>query len=143
MVCSIMSSYGSPTLPRCWRMGRLRLLGPTCLVLEQSPTMSSGTQGRMRPGLNHLAFHAGPPSQVDALAEAGPAHDWSPHVAEKIPPRGRPGALRGLPCEHRRLRSRAGGRGAVVVRGRHLKGSGTGFADSWKWVRTRTAPEGG
>lgn len=73
-----------------WPNGRSWLLGPTYLVLEQSPAMSSGTHDRMRPGLNHLAFHAGPPSQVDALAEAAPAHGWSPLFAEKYPHAGGP-----------------------------------------------------
>ena len=40
---------------------------------------------RLRPGLNHLAFHAGSRLRVDALAAAGPAHGWELLFADRHP----------------------------------------------------------
>jgi len=45
---------------------------------------------RLRPGLNHLAFHAGPRDAVDALAAAGPAHGWTLLFPETHPHAGGP-----------------------------------------------------
>ena len=45
---------------------------------------------RMRPGLNHLAFHAGSRSQVDALVNAAPSHGWTLLFAERHPHAGGP-----------------------------------------------------
>jgi ribosomal protein S18 acetylase RimI-like enzyme len=60
-----------------WADGFSWRLGGTYLVLEQSPAPSVGHHDRLRPGLNHLAFHAGPRGTVDALAAASPAHGWT------------------------------------------------------------------
>lgn len=42
-----------------WPDGRSWRLGGTYLVIEQSPAMSASEHDRLRPGLNHLALHAG------------------------------------------------------------------------------------
>jgi catechol 2,3-dioxygenase-like lactoylglutathione lyase family enzyme len=60
-----------------WPDGRSWRLGATYLVIEQSAAMSGGGHDRLRPGLNHLAFHAGTRERVDALAAEGPAHGWA------------------------------------------------------------------
>jgi hypothetical protein len=60
-----------------WSSGRSWRLGATYLVLEQSPAMTVGDHERHRPGLNHLAFHAGVREQVDALTEASLLHGWT------------------------------------------------------------------
>jgi catechol 2,3-dioxygenase-like lactoylglutathione lyase family enzyme len=60
-----------------WPSGRSWKLGSTYLVLERSAAMTAGEHERRRPGLNHIAFHAGTREQVDALAEAGPLHGWT------------------------------------------------------------------
>ncbi|GAA2287433.1 hypothetical protein GCM10010234_29160 [Streptomyces hawaiiensis] len=73
-----------------WEHGRSWRLGPTYLVVEQSPAMSAAGHDRMRPGLNHLAFHAGPPARVDALAAEAPAHGWRPLFADRYPYAGGP-----------------------------------------------------
>ena len=59
-----------------WPDGRSWRLGATYLVIEQSPALSAGEHDRLRPGLNHLAFHAGTRLRVDTLAREGPAHGW-------------------------------------------------------------------
>jgi catechol 2,3-dioxygenase-like lactoylglutathione lyase family enzyme len=60
-----------------WSSGHSWRLGSTYLVLEQSPAMAAGEHDRRRPGLNHIAFHAGAREQVDALADASPLHGWT------------------------------------------------------------------
>jgi hypothetical protein len=45
---------------QAWPDGRSWRLGGTYLVVEQSPAMTAGQHDRLRPGLNHLALHAGP-----------------------------------------------------------------------------------
>ncbi|GAB3273931.1 hypothetical protein GCM10027562_44200 [Arthrobacter pigmenti] len=46
------------------------------IVLESGPDVAPGRHERKRPGLNHLAFWAGPPSAVDAMVEDAPAYGW-------------------------------------------------------------------
>lgn len=43
-----------------WPDGRSWRLGMTHLVIEQSRALSAWDHDRLRPGLNHLAFHAAP-----------------------------------------------------------------------------------
>jgi len=42
-----------------WDRGRSWRLGDTYIVIERSPALTGETHDRLRPGLNHLAFHAG------------------------------------------------------------------------------------
>ncbi|MFC8515977.1 VOC family protein [Streptomyces sp. NPDC057257] len=73
-----------------WERGRSWRAGDTYLVVEESPAISALTHDRTRPGLNHLAFHAGSAADVDALAQAAPAHGWQPLFAERYPYAGGP-----------------------------------------------------
>jgi hypothetical protein len=68
-----------------WPAGRSWRLGTTCLVIEQSPAMSAAEHDRLRPGLNHLAFHAGTRERVDALTTSGPMHGWALLFGDKHP----------------------------------------------------------
>jgi catechol 2,3-dioxygenase-like lactoylglutathione lyase family enzyme len=60
-----------------WEHGRSWKLGDTYLVIEQSPALTASDHDRLRPGLNHLAFHAGNRVSVDALTTEAPAHGWT------------------------------------------------------------------
>lgn len=60
-----------------WPNGRSWRLGATCLVIEQSPALTATGHNRLRPGLNHLAFHSGTRHHVEALVTGGPAHGWT------------------------------------------------------------------
>ncbi|MGL5911763.1 MAG: VOC family protein, partial [Phycicoccus sp.] len=60
-----------------WADGRSWRLGDTYLVVEQSVDMLGGEHERARPGLNHLAFHAGDRAHVDALTTEAPEHGWT------------------------------------------------------------------
>ncbi|MFE0253618.1 VOC family protein [Streptomyces sp. NPDC059010] len=73
-----------------WEHGRSWRLGPTYLVVEQSPALTGTDHDRTRPGLNHLAFHAGTRDEVDALAAEAPAHGWTPLFADRYPYAGGP-----------------------------------------------------
>jgi catechol 2,3-dioxygenase-like lactoylglutathione lyase family enzyme len=68
-----------------WPAGRSWRRGATYLVIEQSPTMSAVEHDRLRPGLNHLAFHAGPRQRIDALAASAPMYGWTLLFADKHP----------------------------------------------------------
>lgn len=74
-----------------WERGRTWHRGDTYLVIEQSTALTAATHDRCRPGLNHLAFHAGSRSDVDALTAAAPAHGWSLLFADLHPYAGGPG----------------------------------------------------
>jgi len=60
-----------------WEHGRSWRLGDTYIVVEQSPALTASDHDRLRPGINHLAFHAGRRADVDTLTTAGPAHGWT------------------------------------------------------------------
>ncbi len=68
-----------------WPAGRSWRLAGTYIVVEQSPAMTAAVHDRLRPGLNHLAFHAGARGEVDALAADGPANGWTLMFADRHP----------------------------------------------------------
>ncbi|HEY6797821.1 MAG TPA: VOC family protein [Kineosporiaceae bacterium] len=73
-----------------WSTGRSWRLGPTYLVVEQSPDQDGHRHQRRRPGLNHLAFHAGDPARVDSLVAVAPEHGWRLLFADRHPHAGGP-----------------------------------------------------
>ena len=73
-----------------WAHGVSYLLDPTYLVIEQSPALVGSVHERRSPGWNHLAFHAGGRSDVDALASAAVAHGWALMFADRHPFAGGP-----------------------------------------------------
>ncbi|GAA2276663.1 hypothetical protein GCM10009853_033490 [Glycomyces scopariae] len=68
-----------------WEAGRSWRLGPTYLVVEQSPAMAGGRHERRAPGLNHLAFHVRDDREVERLAAEGAAHGWSLMFGDRHP----------------------------------------------------------
>lgn len=73
-----------------WEHGRSWLLGDGYVVVEQSPALTAAAHDRRRPGLNHLALHAGSRAQVDALAAAAPRHGWTLLFPDRHPHAGGP-----------------------------------------------------
>jgi catechol 2,3-dioxygenase-like lactoylglutathione lyase family enzyme len=73
-----------------WEAGRSWRLGDVYLVIEQSSAMTAHEHERCRPGLNHLAFHAGDRGDVDALVAAAPHHGWELLFADRHPYAGGP-----------------------------------------------------
>ncbi|MGW2957521.1 VOC family protein [Streptomyces sp. NPDC001220] len=76
-----------------WPGGRSWRLGATYVVIEESPALRGGDAGhdRMRPGLNHLAFHAADRATVDALTEEAAEHGWELLFTDRHPYAGGPG----------------------------------------------------
>jgi catechol 2,3-dioxygenase-like lactoylglutathione lyase family enzyme len=79
------------TLFQDWPAGRSWRLGATYLVIEQSPALTDDSHDRLRPGMNHLAFHAGTRQDVDTLTTAAPEHGWSLLFPDTHPHAGGPG----------------------------------------------------
>jgi catechol 2,3-dioxygenase-like lactoylglutathione lyase family enzyme len=73
-----------------WDDGCSWRLSETYLVVEQSPALTATHHDRLRPGLNHLAFHVGPRATVDAFAAEGPAHAWTLLFPDRHPYAGGP-----------------------------------------------------
>lgn len=68
-----------------WDAGRSWRQGGTYVVLEESPALRGREHDRLRPGLNHLAFHTGSRADVDRLVAEAPAHGWSLMFADRHP----------------------------------------------------------
>jgi catechol 2,3-dioxygenase-like lactoylglutathione lyase family enzyme len=73
-----------------WAAGRSWKLGETYVVVEQSRALTSTVHDRLRPGLNHLAFHAGTPEEVEDLVRDAAQHGWSLLFSETHPYAGGP-----------------------------------------------------
>ncbi|GIF47857.1 catechol 2,3-dioxygenase-like lactoylglutathione lyase family enzyme [Asanoa ferruginea] len=73
-----------------WPGGRSWRLGATYVVVEQSPALSAETHDRLRPGLNHLAFHVATRAELDALVDESPKHGWALLFPDRHPHAGGP-----------------------------------------------------
>jgi len=86
----LLTALGYSLVEQDWDAGRSWQLGQTYLVLEQSPALTASEHDRCRPGLNHLAFHAGDRETVDRLVAAAPEHGWSLLFPDRHPHAGGP-----------------------------------------------------
>ncbi|MFJ9126311.1 VOC family protein [Streptomyces sp. NPDC102340] len=68
-----------------WENGCSLRLGPTYLVIEQSPALSSDRHDRLAPGLNHLAFHVEDAAAMERLVERAAGHGWRLMFPERHP----------------------------------------------------------
>jgi catechol 2,3-dioxygenase-like lactoylglutathione lyase family enzyme len=75
---------------QAWAHGRSWRLGDTYIVVEQSPALTADEHDRCRPGINHLAFHAGDTAQLDKLVRDAAHHGWTLLFAERHPHAGGP-----------------------------------------------------
>ena len=73
-----------------WPDGASWRLGEVYLVLESGPDVTGVRHERTRPGLNHLAFHAGSRAELDALVADAGAHGWRLLFADRHPHAGGP-----------------------------------------------------
>ncbi|MFI6814662.1 VOC family protein [Nonomuraea sp. NPDC050328] len=71
-----------------WPGGRSWRHGETYIVLEESPDVRREPYDRLRPGLNHLAFHC---ADVDEVTAEAQAHGWRLLFADRHPHAGGPG----------------------------------------------------
>jgi catechol 2,3-dioxygenase-like lactoylglutathione lyase family enzyme len=68
------------------RVVLLRHPAGTAVVLEQSTDMVPGMlYSRLRPGLNHMAFHVDSSAELEAIAGDAPAFGWSLFPSERHP----------------------------------------------------------
>lgn len=86
----LLTTLGYALVEQDWAAGRSWRYGQTYLVLEQSPALTAAEHDRCRPGVNHLAFHAGDRAVVDRLTAAAPEHGWSLLFADRHPYAGGP-----------------------------------------------------
>jgi catechol 2,3-dioxygenase-like lactoylglutathione lyase family enzyme len=75
---------------QAWGEGRSWRAGDVYLVLEASLARRAGGHDRMRPGLNHLALHAGTPEDVEALVAESRARGFRLLFADQHPHAGGP-----------------------------------------------------
>lgn len=73
-----------------WPDGRSWKKGPTYIVVEQSPALTSTTHDRCAPGLNHLAFQVDDVEAVDAVVAACGGHGWTLMFPDRHPYAGGP-----------------------------------------------------
>ncbi|MFJ6547781.1 VOC family protein [Microbacterium sp. NPDC091676] len=73
-----------------WPEGESWEAGGAYVTLTTSPNLSGSAHDRRAPGVNHLAFAAGPKDRVDAIMAAAPEHGWRPLYAERYPHAGGP-----------------------------------------------------
>lgn len=73
-----------------WPAGRSWRYGEAYLVLEAGPDVADGGHERLRPGLNHLAFHAGTRDEVDRLVAGCGDHGWRLMFPDRHPYAGGP-----------------------------------------------------
>lgn len=65
-------------LDRQWDHGRVWRQHGTAIVIEASPDMVPGMlHSRLRPGMNHVAFHADSPEAIRALMAEATDHGWT------------------------------------------------------------------
>ena len=57
----------------------------TYVVVERSPAQGGHRHERRAPGLDHLAFRAGSPAELDALVAGAPEHGWRLMFADRHP----------------------------------------------------------
>lgn len=73
-----------------WPAARSWRAGDQYIVVEQSSALSAEGHDRCRPGLNHLAFHAGKEQDVDRLVVDGSQHGWALLFPDRHPHAGGP-----------------------------------------------------
>lgn len=83
------------TLTSSWNQGQSWTAGGAYLTLTTSPNASATTHDRRRPGMNHLAFQARTPANVDSIMLEAPAHGWRPLYHDRYPHAGGPGHYAG------------------------------------------------
>jgi len=73
-----------------WAEGRSWRLGDTYIVIEQSPALTAHIHDRYRPGLNHLALHAGTVEEVSGITAEATGHGWTLLFPDRHPNAGGP-----------------------------------------------------
>ncbi|SDS45099.1 Glyoxalase/Bleomycin resistance protein/Dioxygenase superfamily protein [Brevibacterium siliguriense] len=83
------------TLTAEWENGQSWEGDGAYLSLTTSPNTTAETHDRRRPGINHLAFKAGSPAEVDSIMDDAESQGWSPLYHDRYPHAGGPGHYAG------------------------------------------------
>ncbi|WP_334152950.1 VOC family protein [Microbacterium sp.] len=73
-----------------WPEGQSWNAGDAYLTFTLSPNLSDPVHDRRRAGLNHLAFHGGTRTDVDAIMHSASDHGWKPLYQDRYPHAGGP-----------------------------------------------------
>lgn len=73
-----------------WERGASWRLGDAYVVVESGPDVLPEPHERRRPGVNHVAFHAGSRDEVDALVASSADHGWTLLFPDRHPYAGGP-----------------------------------------------------
>ncbi|PZR53117.1 glyoxalase [Xylanimonas oleitrophica] len=73
-----------------WGSGESWHLGGSYVVLESGPDVVDTPHERTRPGMNHVAFFAGTPAEVEALAASATGHGFTLMFPDRHPFAGGP-----------------------------------------------------
>lgn len=74
-----------------WSRGVSWRHGASYVVVEDSVDRRGDVHDRVRPGLNHLAFHVRTRAELDRVTAAAPEHGWRLLFADRHPHAGGPG----------------------------------------------------
>jgi catechol 2,3-dioxygenase-like lactoylglutathione lyase family enzyme len=85
----LLTSLGYGEFQR-WEAGVSWRLGSGYVVVEQSPALLGDRHERTRPGMNHVALHAGTRAELDAMVAAAPEYGWVLLFADRHPYAGGP-----------------------------------------------------
>lgn len=68
-----------------WTGGAMWSFADSYVSVSATPAVKHEPHDRHRPGVNHIAFRAGPASAVDSLMSDAAAHGWSPLYHDRYP----------------------------------------------------------
>jgi len=77
-------------LTSTWEQGQSWTVGGAYLTITTSPNTTAETHDRRRPGVNHLAFKADSPANVDTIMAEASEHGWRPLYHDRYPYAGGP-----------------------------------------------------
>ncbi|MCW1249343.1 VOC family protein [Acaricomes phytoseiuli] len=78
-----------------WPEGQSWSADGVYITLTTPPRVTITGHDRRLPGVNHLAFRAGPPAALDTIMAEAPGHGWHPLYHERYPFAGGPGHYAG------------------------------------------------
>jgi catechol 2,3-dioxygenase-like lactoylglutathione lyase family enzyme len=87
---------------RRWETGCVWRQDGTGIVIEQSPDMVPGMlYSRLRPGLNHVAFHVESAARITAIIDGASDHGWTTFGTDTDPRHPMPGEVAAAYLEDR------------------------------------------
>ena len=89
-------------MARTWEHGRVWRKDGTGIAIEQSPDMVPGMlYSRLRPGMNHVAFHVESAERITAIIDGASDHGWTTFGTDTDPRHPMPGEVAAAYLEDR------------------------------------------